>query len=64
MKSKKKKVRPEDYLSPHEKAAIESISVAGYKVEGRVLGDSIIEWKKMLRRIFDKLAAAMEEYSE
>lgn len=63
-KQRREKVKRGDWLHPDEKDALKSISAAGHKAEAKVLGDSIIKWKKMLRTIFNKLKGVMEEYSE
>ena len=53
----------EDFFSPEEKAALKTLDTE-YPAEAKLLGDSILEWKMMLRRIFEKLKGMLEEFDE
>jgi hypothetical protein len=60
-----KKAKREDWLSPEERAALETLSADHrYRAEAKLLGDSIVESRQMLRRIFNRLKTVMEEYDE
>lgn len=56
-------MKPKDFLSPEENAAYDTI-LAGvtYRNEGKILRDALIESRKTLKEVFDKLKVAMEVF--